>query len=94
MIEAGFSRAQAATALEAVGAVSNADVPKAIEWSLQASQQKSLAEARAEREVFAFEQMDFDGYAVVWGDKHRTPTLEECGTRCKEWKPQPPANYA
>ncbi len=38
--------------------------------------------------------MDFDGYALVWGDKHRTRSLEECGQRCLDWKPQRPSMYA
>ena len=29
--------------------------------------------------------------ALVWGDKHRATTLEACGQKCIEWKPQPPA---
>ena len=94
MIEAGFSRAQAIAALSAVGAKAQADVAKAIEWSLQQNKDKHMQEAQAEREVHAFEAMDFDGYALQWGDKHRTSTLEECGQRCKAWKPQPPANFA
>mmetsp|Transcript_68248 Transcript_68248/g.204495 ORF Transcript_68248/g.204495 Transcript_68248/m.204495 type:complete len:355 (-) Transcript_68248:209-1273(-) len=31
--------------------------------------------------------------ALVWGDKHRTRTLEECGARCIAWKPQPPSHF-
>ena len=33
-------------------------------------------------------------YAIVWGDSHRTKTIEECAQRCLEWKPQPPSMYA
>ena len=33
-------------------------------------------------------------YAIVWGDNHRTKTIEECAQRCLEWKPQPPSMYA
>ena len=33
-------------------------------------------------------------YAIVWGDKHRTATLQECGQKCLEWQPQPPSMYA
>ena len=33
-------------------------------------------------------------YAIVWGDNHRTKTVEECAQRCLEWKPQPPSMYA
>ena len=33
-------------------------------------------------------------YAIVWGDNHRTKTLEECGQKCLEWKPKPPSMYA
>ena len=94
MIEAGFSRAQALTALNAVGAKSSEDVAKAIQWSLQQGKEKNLAESQAEREVHSFPKMDFDGYALMWGDKHRTSTLEECGQKCLNWKPLPPANFA
>ena len=30
----------------------------------------------------------------MWGDNHRTKTLEECGQKCLEWKPKPPSMYA
>ena len=30
-----------------------------------------MQEAQAAREVYSFEKMDFDGYALMWGDKHR-----------------------
>ena len=43
--------------------------------------------------MHAFDAMDFDGYAVMWGDKHRTRTLEECGRKCVEFVPQPPTNF-
>ena len=33
-------------------------------------------------------------YAIVWGDNHRTKTIEECAQRCLEWRPQPPSMYA
>jgi hypothetical protein len=93
MIEAGFSRAQAIKALEATGAKSSADVPKAIEWSLAQAKDKNRAEFEAAREVHWFEKMDFDGYAVVWGDKNRARTVGECGKKCLEWKPLPPSNF-
>ena len=93
MIEAGFSRAQAIAALEAVGAKTKDDVQKAIQWSLKQGAEKNLEEAKAEREVHSFEKMDFDGYALMWGDKHRTSTIDECGKKCLEWKPQPPSNF-
>ena len=94
MIEAGFSRAQSIEALTAVGAKATQDIKKAIDWSLRQGADKNLMEYRQEREVFAFDKMDFDGYALLWGDKHRTSTLEECGKRCMEWAPKPPANFA
>jgi hypothetical protein len=53
-----------------------------------------LAEAQAERVVHAYPNMDFDGYALVWGDRHRTRTLDECGERCLNWKPQKPSLFA
>ena len=93
LIEAGFARAQADEALTAVGAKATADVPKAIEWLLKRNTERNLAEFRAERVVHTFDAMDFDGYAVMWGDKHRTRTLEECGRKCVEFVPQPPANF-
>ena len=34
------------------------------------------------------------GYALVWGDRHRTRTLDECGERCLNWKPQKPSLFA
>lgn len=94
MIEAGFSRAQSIKALNAVGATAQGDVQKAIQWQLQQGRDKNIAEAQAEREVHAFEKMDLDGYALVWGDKHRATSVEECGQKCLNWKPQPPANFA
>ena len=94
MIEAGFSRAQAVKALEAVGAKSKDDIPKAIKWQLEQGTDRNLAEFRAEREVQSWDMMDFDGYALIWGDKHRVRTLEECGKKCIEWVPKPPANFA
>ena len=94
MIEAGFSRRQSVEALSAVSAKTTQDIRKAIEWSLRQGTDKNLMEYRQEREVVPFEKMDFDGYALLWGDKHRTSTLEECGKRCLEWKPQPPAHFA
>ena len=94
MIEAGFSREQSARALEAVDAKAPSDVPKAIEWQLAQNKDKGLQEARAAREVHIFDMMDFDGYAVAWGDKHRARTVEECGDKCRAWKPLPPANFA
>ena len=94
MIEAGFSRAQAIDALHAVQATKPGDIPKAIDWSLRQGADRNLMEYRMEREVQNFDRMDFDGYALLWGDKHRTATLEECGQRCLEWKPKPPANFA
>ena len=30
----------------------------------------------------------------MWGDNHRTKTLEECGQKCLEWRPKPPSMYA
>ena len=78
MIEAGFSRAQSIRALEAVGATQLSHVPKAIEWSLKQNTDKNKEEAAAAREVHTFDKMDFDGYALQWGDKHRTRTLEVC----------------
>lgn len=42
----------------------------------------------------ALDRRSPEQYALLWGDKHRTSTLEECGKRCLEWKPKPPANYA
>ena len=93
MIEAGFSRQQAVTALAAVNASQPADVPRAIQWTLKRGAEQGLAEFAAEREVHTYEKMDFDGYAVVWGDKHRARSLEECGQKCAAWKPQPPSNF-
>ena len=93
MIEAGFSRAQARKALEAVGAKSGKDVQAAIDWMLKQGADKNMAEYRAEREVHHWPKLDFDGYAVQWGDKHRAATIEECGRKCMEWKPVPPNNF-
>ena len=93
MIEAGFSRAQAKVALNAVGAKKQDDVQKAIEWQLKQAVDKNLAEYKAEREVHHWDKLDFDGYAVLWGDKHRTATIEECGRKCLEFKPAPPHNF-
>ena len=93
MIEAGFSRAQAIRALAAVHAAQTSDVPKAIDWALKQNVAHNLAEARANREVFHWDKLDFDGYALMWGDKHRTSTIEECGQRCLEWVLKPPSNY-
>ncbi len=94
MIEAGFSREQAAAALGAIGAKAVSDVPRAIEWALKQGTDRNLAEFNAEREVHTFSRIDFDGYAVMWGDKHRARSLDECGRRCAEWKPRPPSNFA
>ena len=94
MIEAGFSRAQAEEALAATGAKEVSDVPKAIEWSMKKGAEKNKLEATLPRDIHTFDKMDFDGYAVVWGDKHRARTLEECGAKCLAWKPLPPAHYA
>ena len=44
--------------------------------------------------MHAFDKMDFDGYALMWGDKHRARSLEECGQKCAAWKPVPPSNFA
>ena len=94
IVEAGFSRAQAIEGITAVDAKTREDNPKIIEWLLKKDAEKNKAEAAAEREVFSYPKMDFDGYALVWGDKHRTRSLEACGQKCLEWKPQPPAMYA
>lgn len=94
IIEAGFSREQAREGLAAVNAKSAADNQKVIEWLLKRDMEKNKAEAEAEREVHSYEKMDFDGYALQWGDKHRARTLQECGQKCLEWKPQPPSMYA
>ena len=61
MIEAGFSRGQSVEALQAVGAKSSRDIPKAIQWSLRQGADRNLMEFRMEREVQSFEKMDFDG---------------------------------
>ena len=61
MIEAGFSRGQSVEALQAVGAKSSQDIPKAIQWSLRQGADRNLMEFRMEREVQSFEKMDFDG---------------------------------
>ena len=94
MIEAGFSRSQAARALEAVNATVITDVPAAITWALKQDVDKHRLEAQAERTVHVFDRMDFDGYALVWGDKHRTSTVDICGAKCKEWVPKPPSHFA
>ena len=94
MIEAGFSRDQAVAAINAVGATTLNEVPKAIKWQLEQGTAEKLAEASAAREVHTFDMMDFDGYALMWGDKHRTQTVDECGKKCLEWKPLPPSNFA
>ena len=95
MIEAGFNRAQAIEALTAVGAKASADVQKAIDWVLKRDAEKNRQEAeRSDRVAIWYDQMDFDGYAVMWGDKHRKATADECGAACVAWKPLPPANYA
>ena len=94
MTKLGSSRTQAVAALSAVNATKQEDVRKAIEWSLKQDADKHLAEAQAERVVHAYPNMDFDGYALVWGDRHRTRTLDECGERCLNWKPQKPSLFA
>lgn len=93
IIEAGFSRASAARALAAVMAKSTKDVPRAIEWLLRQNAEANLVEAHAAREVHFFDAMDFDGYALAWGDGHRTSSLEACGQRCFEWTPRKPSNF-
>ena len=70
------------------------DVPKAITWALKQGTDKNLAEFHADREALSWDMMDFDGYALLWGDKHRTRTLEECGQKCLQYKPTPPSNFA
>jgi len=94
IIEAGFSREQAREGLAAVAAKTKEDNPKVIEWLLKRDLERSRAESASEREAHSFEKIDFDGYAIVWGDNHRTKTVEECAQRCLEWKPQPPSMYA
>ena len=94
MIEAGFSREQAETALKAVGATTTADVAGAISWQLKQGAERNRAEAARARAARSFPHLDLDGYALKWGSEHRTATVEECGQRCLELKPAPPAHYA
>ncbi|KAL3911527.1 MAG: hypothetical protein SGPRY_008658, partial [Prymnesium sp.] len=61
MIEAGFSRAQAELALEAVDAKGKEDIARAIEWSLKKDADRNKLEAAVPREVHTFDKMDFDG---------------------------------
>mmetsp|Transcript_7175 Transcript_7175/g.15868 ORF Transcript_7175/g.15868 Transcript_7175/m.15868 type:complete len:338 (-) Transcript_7175:76-1089(-) len=93
MIEAGFSRAQAIEAIAAVNASKSADIPKAISWQLQRDADENLNEWKSERVVLSFDHMDFDGYALLWGNVNKAPSLQECGERCLKWKPVGPSNY-
>ena len=49
-----------------------------------------MAEYRATRGP-SQPKLDFDGYAVQWGDKHRAATIEECAGVWR--KPVPPNNF-
>ncbi len=63
MIEAGFSRTQAESALAAVDAKSSTDIPRAIRWQLQQGADRNKAEAGGPREAVWFANLDLDGYA-------------------------------
>eukprot|EP00965_Chrysotila_dentata_P245979 6206887-Pleurochrysis_carterae.AAC.2 len=76
MIEAGFSRAQAIEAIAAVNASKSADIPKAISWQLQRDADENLNEWKSERVVLSFDHMDFDGYALLWGNVNKAPSLQ------------------
>lgn len=95
MVEAGFSANASMRALGAVGALQLADVPAAIRWALaQGGKEAGLAEFRQAREASLFNNTDFDGYALRWGDRHRAASLAECAERCRAWEPKPPAWFA
>jgi hypothetical protein len=91
MIEGGFSAEASIRALNATGARAPADVPRAMRWAFeQGGKERGMAEFGAVRLAHGFENMDFDGYALRWGNTHRTATLAECGQKCKEWEPVAP----
>jgi hypothetical protein len=95
MIEGGFDAPSSIRALNATGARALADVPKAIRWATsQGGAARGLAEFEAAREPVIFEHMDFDGYALRWGDKHRTSSAAECAAKCAAWRPVAPTFFA
>ena len=93
MITLGFSMDEAKRAIAATHASSEVEVhSKAQPWSLKRRIAANQAEFAAEREIVSFDHMDMDGYALRWGsDKDmRSASLEDCGNKCKQYKPMPP----
>ena len=91
MVTLGFSKEQAASAVAAVKAKTEAEVYSLAQpWLLAQNKEKNLAEARAERDVRTFDAMDMDGYALRWGSDHIRPSLHDCGRACLEFVPVPP----
>ena len=97
MITLGFSAAEAERAVTATRASTEAEVhSKAQPWSLNRRIEANKAEFAAEREIVSFDHMDMDGYALRWGsDKDmKSASLQECGKKCREYKPVAPCKIA
>mmetsp|Transcript_4468 Transcript_4468/g.6034 ORF Transcript_4468/g.6034 Transcript_4468/m.6034 type:complete len:232 (-) Transcript_4468:87-782(-) len=91
LIQAGFTRAQAAQALNAVG---NDDCCQPqIHWLFENSKSNKQTVPHHEKECHMFENTDFDGYAVIWGSQNLKESAAECCQSCKDYVPVPPSYY-
>ena len=91
MVTLGFSREQSQQAVMATQPNSEAEVySKAQPWLLKQRVEANKAEAAAERELHTFDHMDMDGYALRWGSDNKAESLQDCGRRCMDFKPEAP----
>jgi len=90
LIQAGFTRAQAAQALQAVGN-ENCCEPQ-MKYLFETTRRANQSSVQ-EKMCHTFQNTDFDGYAVVWGSANFKTTPEECCQSCKEYVPQPPSYF-
>jgi len=91
LIQAGFTRAQAAKSLEAVG--NDNCCERQIQWLFNNSKSKRSIVKPDDKECHSFENTDFDGYAVTWGSQNIQTNAEACCKSCKDFVPVAPSYY-
>lgn len=93
MVTLGFSTEESTRAITETRTTTEKEIySKAQPWSLERRIAANQAEYAAEREVHTFDHMDMDGYALRWGNAPEviSKSIEECGRKCKDFKPEKP----
>jgi hypothetical protein len=93
MVTLGFSKEESQRAIEATHTTTEKEIySKAQPWSLERRVSANKAEYAAEREIHTFDHMDMDGYALRWGNDASviSSSLDECGRKCRDFKPEKP----